>query len=325
MTREVAMALEPSAPRQLGEDGLVIFLREGREPGRREGLACILSVCPHPECPCQLVNVDGFVIDEPATAVSWDREGVHLVWPAGHEPARAALDSKMIAIVDPKSGETSAHPDLLDATDPAVLDWLASQMDGELLDVLHRFMAHAKGYPLERRRTDIDLDVVEDEPHAEDGIAVAEEEARDMRKREGLAELVRGPLRSRVLGDAEVEELAAPVVDDQEPVEDLEGGRGDGREVDGLQRTRRSRPGSWKGVALLCAPAASEPAYSSGRARAPSAASCPAIWRDAGRSTACAPRSPWDRLRSRPLVWIFVAALCEVLDVSPYPGRICNR
>ena len=80
MTREVAMTLEPSAPRQLGEDGLVIFLREGREPGRREGLACILSVCPHPECPCQLVNVDGFVIDEPATAVSWDREGVHLVW-----------------------------------------------------------------------------------------------------------------------------------------------------------------------------------------------------------------------------------------------------
>ncbi len=51
-------------------------------------------------------------------------------------------------------------------------------------------------------------------------------------KGEGLAELVRGPLRSRVLGDAEVEELAAPVVDDQEPVEDLEGGRGDGKEVD---------------------------------------------------------------------------------------------
>jgi len=56
------------------------------------------------------------------------------------------------------------------------------------------------------------------EPHAEDGIAVAEEEARDRGQREGLAELVRGPLRSRVLGDAEVEELAAPVDDDQEPV-----------------------------------------------------------------------------------------------------------
>jgi len=158
----ITMSLEPSAPRQLGEDGLIILWRDGIKPERREGLACILSMCPHPECACQLVHVDGFVIDGQATEISWDQEGFHLGLPAGSEPARTMLDARMIAIVDPSSGETKAHPDLPDATDPALIDWLASEMDGELLDVMHRFRARAKGDPPERRRTDIDLDVVEE-------------------------------------------------------------------------------------------------------------------------------------------------------------------
>jgi hypothetical protein len=157
----ITMSLEPSAPRQLDERGLIIFWRDGMEPGRREGLACILSICPHPECACQLVYIDGFVIDAQATEVCWDQEGIRLRLPAGSEPARAMLDAKMIAIVDPSSGETEAHPDLPDAADPALIDWLASEMNGELLDVLHRFRARTKGYPPERRRKDIDLDAVE--------------------------------------------------------------------------------------------------------------------------------------------------------------------
>jgi hypothetical protein len=158
----ITMSLEPSAPRQLGEEGLIILWRDGMKPERREGLACILSICPHPECTCQLVYVDGFVIDAQATEVRWDQEGVHLVLPAGSEPARTMLEARMIAIVDPSSGETEAHPDLPDATDPALIDWLASEMNSELLDVLHRFRARAKGDPPERQRTDIDLDVFEE-------------------------------------------------------------------------------------------------------------------------------------------------------------------
>jgi hypothetical protein len=68
----------------------------------------------------------------------------------------------MIAIVDPDSGETKAHPDLPDASDPALVDWLASEMDEELLEVLHRYRARAKGYPPEQPRTDIELDAVEE-------------------------------------------------------------------------------------------------------------------------------------------------------------------
>lgn len=67
----------------------------------------------------------------------------------------------MIAMVDPRSGDTRAHSDLPDATDSALLDWLASEMDGDLLDLLHRFLARAKGYPQEQPSTNIDLDVVE--------------------------------------------------------------------------------------------------------------------------------------------------------------------
>ena len=60
------------------------------------------------------------------------------------DPGRTTPDAKMSAIVDPDSGETKAHPDLPDATDPALLDWLASEMDEELLEALHRFRARAK-------------------------------------------------------------------------------------------------------------------------------------------------------------------------------------
>ena len=156
----VTMSLEPSAPRQIGEDGIIILWRDGANPERREGLACILSVCPHPECAGEIVYVDGFVIDGEATEVCWDEEGVHLNRPSGSVSARSMLDARMIATVDPNSGETMAHPDLPDATDAALLERLASEMDGEMLDALHRFMARAKGYPPERPREDIDLDAL---------------------------------------------------------------------------------------------------------------------------------------------------------------------
>ncbi len=68
----------------------------------------------------------------------------------------------MVAIVDPNSGETRAHPDLPDSTDPAIVDWLTSEMDEELLEVLHRYRARAKGYLPEGPRKDIDLAAVEE-------------------------------------------------------------------------------------------------------------------------------------------------------------------
>lgn len=162
MQEAVNIVTEPRSPRQLGEEGLVVFWRDGREPGRREGLVCILSMCPHPDCACQNVYVDGFVIDEQANSVCWDEDGVHVSSPAGAASARITLEEKLIAIVDPDSGATTAHPDLPDATDPALVAWLASEMDEELLEVLHRYRARAKGYPLEQPKRDIDVDALEE-------------------------------------------------------------------------------------------------------------------------------------------------------------------
>jgi hypothetical protein len=155
MTRAVNIIPEPRSRRQLGEEGLIVFWRDGREPERREGLACTLSMCPHPRCACQLVYIDGFVIDEHATAVSCDADGVHITVHAGTTPARVTLKEKMTAIVDPNSGETTAHPDLPETSDPTLVDWLGSEMDEDVLEVLHRHRARAKGHAPEQPRTDI--------------------------------------------------------------------------------------------------------------------------------------------------------------------------
>jgi hypothetical protein len=158
----VSMILQPESRRQLGEEGLFVLWRDSPSLERREGLACILSMCPHPKCSCLDVHVDGFVLDAQAGSVFWDDEGVHVTGTSDAPSARFALEEKLIAIVDPASGEAWAHPDVPDVADPDLLAWLVSEMDGELLDVLHRFRPRAKGCPPEQPRTDIDLDAVEE-------------------------------------------------------------------------------------------------------------------------------------------------------------------
>jgi hypothetical protein len=153
----VTIIPEPRSRRQLGDEGLLVLWRDGSEPRRRQGLACVLSMCPNPGCACRLVYVDGFVIDESVTAVSCDEDGLHVAMHAGATPLRVTMVEDMIAIVDPDSGETTAHPDLPEANDPALVDWLGSEMDDELLEVLHRYRARATGHEPERPRTDIDI------------------------------------------------------------------------------------------------------------------------------------------------------------------------
>ncbi len=155
------MILESESRRQFGEEGRFILWRDSPSPGRREGLACTLSMCPHPRCACQDVHVRGFIIDAQPGLASWDDDGVHFTGPSATDSARSTPEERRIAVVDPNSGESRAHRDLPDVANPALLDWLASEMDLELLEVLHRYRARAKGYPPEGPRKDIDLDEVE--------------------------------------------------------------------------------------------------------------------------------------------------------------------
>lgn len=161
MDKSVRMILEPNIRRQVDEEGLVVFWRDSREPTIREGLACTLSLCPHPECACGLVYVDGYRVDRKASAVVWDQDGVHFEGVRGEKDNRVTLEARVVAMVDPSSGDTRADPDLQDATDPELLEWLALEVDGDVLEVLHRYQARVKGYPPEGPRKDIDLDDVE--------------------------------------------------------------------------------------------------------------------------------------------------------------------
>lgn len=67
---------------------------------------------------------------------------------------------------------------------------------------------------------------------AEDAVSVAVKETQGRVKRKGVKKLPPCPLRGGMLGDVDVADAAAAVIQDNEAVEDSEGGGGDGEEVD---------------------------------------------------------------------------------------------
>jgi hypothetical protein len=157
----VSMIPAPRSRRQIGDAGNFILWRDGGEPGRREGLACVVTACPDPECPCQVVHVDGIVIDERVTKVSWRNLSIKLSAPPGTDPAGLRGGQRMLAEVDPDSGEIAPHPGFPADAHPALFAWLAAELDEDLLEALHRYRARVKGYRPERPRTKIDRAMVE--------------------------------------------------------------------------------------------------------------------------------------------------------------------
>lgn len=160
-SESMRIILDPSRPRQLSEDGLLVFWRSYSASEQREGLACVLYGCPDPECSCRLVYVDGFAVDRKATAVYRDQGTITQEHAEGVDVVRTELRKILTVAIDAASGDTCADPNLENAIDPALVDWIASEMDGELLDILHRFLSRVKGDPPEGIRQDIDLDEVE--------------------------------------------------------------------------------------------------------------------------------------------------------------------
>jgi len=59
----VDLTLKPGSRRQLDENEIIVFWRDGQEPGSRDGLVCALSMCPHPDCSCGDAWMEGVVID----------------------------------------------------------------------------------------------------------------------------------------------------------------------------------------------------------------------------------------------------------------------
>lgn len=112
------MNLKPTASRQLSEEGIIVFWRDGARPGSRQGLACILSMCPNPECACGLVYISGFIIDERAGEICWDDDGVHAKSPEGIDSEDLMSEWMLSTAVDPSSGEIVNDPDFPDESTP---------------------------------------------------------------------------------------------------------------------------------------------------------------------------------------------------------------
>jgi len=155
------MNLKPTASRQLSEEGIIVFWRDGALPGSRQGLVCILSMCPNPECACGLVYISGFIIDERAGEICWDDDGVHAKSPEGIDSEDLMSEWMLSTAVDPSSGEIVNDPDFPDESNPALMKWLSSEINGELLDVLYRFRARLNDSAVEQPSEAIDLDCVE--------------------------------------------------------------------------------------------------------------------------------------------------------------------
>jgi hypothetical protein len=109
-------------------------------------------VCPDPDCKCEDVRVEGFTVDARATAVRWDDEGLRVELSAALELSGAALVPKLYASVDVATGEMRDDPDASPAGDPVLFEWLAAELDGELLDAFYRYFAGVKGFFFEEAR-----------------------------------------------------------------------------------------------------------------------------------------------------------------------------
>jgi hypothetical protein len=159
--KTISMHLNPTTSRQLSDDGIIVFWRGANCPGNRQGLACILSMCPNPECTCELVYINGLIIDEGADEIYWNDGGVYVKSPEGVVTDDLISEWRLSTAVDPSSGEIVSDPDFPDESDPALMEWLTSEINGELLDALHRFRARLSGCSVEQPSKDIDLDYVE--------------------------------------------------------------------------------------------------------------------------------------------------------------------
>jgi hypothetical protein len=135
------------AARQLIEGGPWIFWRP-RTDATREGLVLELRPCDNRQCECRDVQVIGHLVDTNLVEVEATRGGLALTY---HEDRPAASPSQAAAtFVSFETGEVEAATEGPQTADAArVLDWIADELDGELLDRLYDEWLHAKGW---RRR-----------------------------------------------------------------------------------------------------------------------------------------------------------------------------
>lgn len=133
----------PEQARQLEGGDLIVFWRDESRLGRRTGLAFTIDACRSAECPCRLVKLDGLVVPDDVAAIESTGDALRVsYWPDGES---AGLKRKILVEVDIETGEVAPISEREDP-DPALLAWVTSEVDGELLDRLHERWRIGKGW-----------------------------------------------------------------------------------------------------------------------------------------------------------------------------------
>jgi hypothetical protein len=134
------------ACRQLIDGGPWVFWRR-RADGDREGLVLELLPCDNRQCECRDVHVIGQIVGQNLVEIEATRGSLVLTY-REDGPAMSGTQ-KASAFVSFETGEVEAaeHPETAD--DVRVLNWIADELNGELLDRLYDEWLHAKAW---RRR-----------------------------------------------------------------------------------------------------------------------------------------------------------------------------
>jgi hypothetical protein len=133
----------PSLPRQIGEQGPLIFWRDG-PAGTRVGLACAVETCRNPNCDCRDAVIHAFAIDSFTVSVE-AAEGATALKTMRPAPTAGVPDPpsrKAVVRVDIDSGEVSPEGR---AVDDELVRWIRDEVDGELLELLQRRWIRGKG------------------------------------------------------------------------------------------------------------------------------------------------------------------------------------
>ena len=132
---------QPEARRQLEHPELMLFWRNDAA-GRREGLLCQVNVCTTPECTCAGAKLSLFEVSDRLLEVELGEEEM-LQKERPLQPAEAPPPQRKFSLaINFETGELSFGDS---RPDEELVSWLRQELDGEVLDHLHRAWLLRKG------------------------------------------------------------------------------------------------------------------------------------------------------------------------------------
>jgi hypothetical protein len=131
---------KPWLARQLPEYGPLIFWRDGSDE-TRDGIVCITTFCDNPDCPCHDALLDVLSVDDHHSAVEVTRDGEIRMPCMAESESELPPTRRAAVVVDLDTGTLTPAEG---QQDEAVLAWVRSVMDKDVLDLLRRRASEMK-------------------------------------------------------------------------------------------------------------------------------------------------------------------------------------